>query len=117
IPIIVNESTTCNIPKNSHLAALIRSTDLIIWDKAPMQHRHLHEAVDRSFQDICSDNRLFGGIPIVFGGDFQQILPVIERGSRAQTVGACMQHSLLWHSIKVLLLIQNMHLNTNDPAE
>src|SRR6202789_2694972 len=42
IPIEIHESSTCAIPRNSDLADLIRSTDLVIWDEAPMQHRHIH---------------------------------------------------------------------------
>ena len=93
IPIEIHESSTCAIPRNSNLAELIRSTDLVIWDEAPMQHRHIHEAVDRTFQDIRHSDKPFGGLPIVFGGDFKQILPVIVKGSRAQIVGACFQRS------------------------
>ena len=52
IPIDMYESSTCAIPRNSDLAELICSTDLVIWDEAPMQHHHIHEAVDRNFKDI-----------------------------------------------------------------
>jgi PIF1-like helicase len=48
IPIPCHESTICNISKNSHLAELIHMTDLVIWDEAPMQHRHIFETVDHS---------------------------------------------------------------------
>ena len=89
VPLDIHESSFCNIRKNSDLAELIRCADLIIWDEAPMQHRHIHEAVNRAFQDICDSDALFGGVPVVFGGDFQQILPVIEKDSRAEIVGAC----------------------------
>jgi ATP-dependent exoDNAse (exonuclease V) alpha subunit len=96
---------------------LIRSTDLVIWDEAPMQHRHIHEAVDRTFQDIRRSDKPFGGLSVVFGGDFKQILPVIVKGSRAQIVGACIQRSRLWLSVKVLKLTENMRLNTHVVAE
>ena len=117
IPIEIHESSTCPIPRNSHLADLIRSTDLVIWDEAPMQHRHIHEAVDRTFQDIRHSDKPFGGLTVVFGGDFKQILPVIVKGSRAQIVGACIQRSRLWRSVKVLKLTENMRLNTHMDAE
>ncbi len=117
IPVPCNETTFCTKAKNSHLASLIRQTDLVIWDEAPMQHRHIMETVDRSFRDWCDSDRPFGGVTIVFGGDFQQILPVILKGSRAQIVGACMQRSILWRQITVLQLNQNMRLNTAIEAE
>src|SRR5487761_412025 len=118
IPIPCHESSVCNIPKTSHLAELICKTDLVIWDEAPMQHRHNMEAVDRTFRDILNNSeKPFGGLTVVFGGDFQQILPVIIQGSRGQTVGACIQCSILWSSITVLHLHQNMWLNTTIAAE
>ena len=117
IPIQIHESSTCAIPRNSNLAELISKTDLVIWDEAPMQHRHIHEAVNRTFQDILHSDKPFGGLCIVFGGDFKQILPVIVKGSRPQIVGACMQRSHLWHFVKVLKLTENMRLNTQVEAE
>ena len=90
---------------------------LVIWDEAPMQHRHIHEAVDHTFQDIRHSDRPFGGLSVVFGGDFKQILPVIVKGSCPQIVSACIQRSQLWHSVKVLKLTENMWLNTHVEAE
>ena len=37
----------------------------------------------------------FGGLTCIFGGDFQQTLPVIVQGSRGQTVSACLQQPVL----------------------
>jgi hypothetical protein len=117
IPLIINESSTCPIARNSNKAELFQNTDLIIWDEALMQHRHIHEAVNHTLKDILDPNRPFGGVPVVFGGDFHQILPVIEKGSRPQVVGACLQRSILWQHIKVLHLKINMRLNTDDVEE
>jgi len=117
IPLKIHEDSMCPIPKNGELADLLRITDLIIWDEAPMQHRHIHECVNRTFQDIRGNDKPFGGIVVVFGGDFKQILPVIVKGSCAQVVGANLQRSHLWHSITVLHLTQNMRLNTGNDVE
>jgi len=117
IPIEIHETSVCNIRKNSVLADLIRAADLVIWDEAPMQHRHIHEAVNRTFQDIRGSDALFGGLPVVFGGDFQQILPVIEKGSRPEIVGACLQRCHIWSSLQVLHLHQNMRLNVGIEEE
>ena len=78
----------CSFPKNGEIADLLCITDLIIWDEAPMQHHHIHECVNCTFQDVQGNDKLFGGIVVVFGGDFKQILPVIVKGSYAQVVGA-----------------------------
>ena len=53
IPINVVEDSMCHIPGDSDLAELIRMCKLIIWDEAPMTHRHCYEAFDRTLRDIC----------------------------------------------------------------
>ena len=80
-----------------------------------MQHHYVHECVNRTLQDIQGNDR--PKFVVVFGGDFKQILPVIVKGLCAQIVGACIQHSYLWHSIEVLHLTQNMRLNTGNQVE
>lgn len=52
IPILCNEESTCNIMQGSDLAKLLIHITLIIWDEAPMTHRHCFEALDRSLKDI-----------------------------------------------------------------
>ena len=71
------------------MANLICQADLVIWNEVQMQHYYIHKAVNWTFQDIQNSDTLFGGLSVVFGGNFQQILPVIEKGSRAEIVGAC----------------------------
>ena len=48
-----------------------------------MTHKHCFEALDRTLLDLRNCSKLFGGITMVFGGDFQQILPVVLHGSEA----------------------------------
>jgi ATP-dependent DNA helicase PIF1 len=50
-------------------------------------------------------------VPVVLGGDFRQILPVIEGGSRAQIVGATITNSPLWKYVRVIKLEDNMRLS------
>ncbi|GJQ97016.1 ATP-dependent DNA helicase PIF1-like protein [Tanacetum coccineum] len=89
IPINVNEQSFCNISADSPLAALLRKTKLIIWDEAPMTHKHAFEALDRTLRDVIDTNssdKPFGGKTILFGGDFRQVLPVIQKGTREQII-------------------------------
>ena len=39
------------------------------------------DCVDRSLRDILKVDKPFGGIVVVFGGDPQQILPVVHHGN------------------------------------
>ena len=109
----MHEDSVCNIPKNTILAQLLAETDLIIWDEAPMQDWFAPEVVDRTLQDVLNNEKPFGGITVVFGGDFRQILPVKIKGTREVTVSASLQKSHLWRKIKVLSLTENMCLAGN----
>ncbi|KAH0614326.1 uncharacterized protein H6S33_006212 [Morchella sextelata] len=119
IPIAIHEGSTCDIKRGSLLAGLIQKTALIIWDEVPMQNKYCFEAVSRTLNDICSvgDDCLFGNIPVVLGGDFAQILPVVQRGNRAQIVQACLQRSSLWQHFKILRLKINMRVRNGVENE
>lgn len=80
-----------------------------------MQHKHCVEAVDRTLRDIRDNPNPFGGITVVLGGDFRQILPVVPKGVREEIVSASLRRSYLWDEIQVLTLNLNMRLNTSDP--
>jgi hypothetical protein len=91
----------CNIKKNTHLAELIAQTSLIIWDEAPVNHKYCFEALDHSLRDILSDtnhaaqNSFFGGITVIFGGDFLQTLPVIQNLTKQKNLQAYIVNSYL----------------------
>ena len=42
------------------------------------------------------------------GGDLRQVLPVIPRASREQSVQQCIVHSHLWHHFQQFQLVTNM---------
>lgn len=110
IPFEVQDDNSISISKDSDYAQLLKEVRLIICDEVSMQHRFCVEAVDRLLRDIRSDDRHFGGVTVVLGGDFRQTLPVVSNASREQTVGASIRGSLLWDYITVLTLNQNMRL-------
>lgn len=120
IPLEVDEETQCRITRNSPLGALLRETSLIVWDEVPMQHRYCIEAVSRTLQDVRAgpdgtpSTQPFGGIPVLFGGDFAQTLPIVRKGSRADEVGASLRCSPVWRHAEVLFLRDNMRLATTD---
>lgn len=107
-----------NIKHGSDIAELIKKTSLVIWDEAPMQYRYGFECVDRSFRDLMSavdpkrTNLPFGGITVVFGNNFRQILPVIPKASRGEVVNASLNQSKLWDFCQVFILKTNMRLGS-----
>ncbi|XP_058784966.1 uncharacterized protein LOC131659856 [Vicia villosa] len=98
IPVPALETSVCNINKKDDLSKLLKMTDLIIWDEAPMPNRFCFESLEKSLKDIMSgtaytSDKIFGGKVVVFGGDFRQILPVILRGTRSDIIHATINSS------------------------
>nr|XP_043620368.1 ATP-dependent DNA helicase PIF1-like [Erigeron canadensis] len=117
VPININENSLCSIRPDSPLAVLLQQTKLIIWDEAPMINKHCFEALDRTLRDILkstnpqSTHIPFGGKVVVFGGDFRQILPVVQQGTRQDIVNASLKSSYLWNYCTVLKVTVNMRLH------
>ncbi|CAN1249080.1 ATP-dependent DNA helicase pif1 [Linum perenne] len=123
IPIKLTETSTCDIFHGTEVAELIQQASLIIWDEAPMAHKFCMEALDRTLRDLLqvhptdSEERPFGGVSVVFGGDFRQILPVIKKGTRSEIISASLKKSYLWEHLTHLRLSQNMRLMRSNCSQ
>ncbi|GJZ17940.1 DNA helicase [Tanacetum coccineum] len=111
LPLDLNDSSVCSITKNTQLATLLKETDLIIWDESPMNDRRCFETLDRTLRDILdAPTKLFGGKPIMLGGDFRQTLPVKKKASRTEIINSSIAESYLWPSFRLFVLTENMRL-------
>ena len=118
IPIHCYEKSTCSIKKNDATHQLLNETSLIIWDESASQNHYVIEAVDRTLRDLLNQpNRPFGGITVLFSGDFRQTLPVIQHGSRELIVPSTLTHSNLWPIMAVHYLHQNMCLGQDPESD
>ena len=71
-----------------------------------------------SKNDPLNEFRPFGGMTVVLGGDFRQILPVVRKGTRQDIVDASINSSKIWAYCNVLRLTVNMRLGASSvPAE
>ncbi|XP_074355163.1 uncharacterized protein LOC141693869 [Apium graveolens] len=117
IPLDITAESTCEIKHGTQLAKLLQKTSLIIWDEAPMTHKYCFEALDKTLRDLLNtryDNcrsKPFGGLTVVCGGDFRQILPVIPQGERVDIINASLNSSYLWPHFEIFELKQNMRLH------
>ena len=97
---------------------LLQQTSLVIWDEAASQHHDVVETVDRTLRDLLNQPDCpFGGLTVLFSGDFRQTLPVILHGSREQIVPATLTHSYLWQTMRVHYLHQNMRLGQDPESD
>ena len=59
----------------------MRAVRCIIWDEIVPQHRFAIETVDRTLRDLRDNEKPVGGVTVLMGGDFQQTLPIVPKGS------------------------------------
>ncbi|KAG5716843.1 ATP-dependent DNA helicase PIF1 [Termitomyces sp. T112] len=111
IPIPALETSIANIKRRNELSQLLLETKVVIWDEVPMQHKNAIDSVDQGFRDILEKDVPFGGVTVVFGGDFRQTLPVIQQGLRQQMIAASLKRGRLWDQIQVHYLVQNIRLD------
>ena len=77
-----------------------------------MQHKLAIDSVDWSLRDFLhKPDAPFGGITVVFGGDFRQTLSVVVKAGREQITGASFFNRNLWCHVNVFYLKQNMWLD------
>ncbi|XP_020250687.1 ATP-dependent DNA helicase PIF1-like [Asparagus officinalis] len=113
IKIPTTDSSMCGISKQDGTSKLIRIARLIIWDEAPMAKRVAIETLDRTLRDLMDQDEPFGRKVIVFGGDFRQVLPVVPRSTRSQTIKEGLVSSHLWSKMIKLQLSKNMRAKSD----
>lgn len=116
IPIDADIDISCRVKKQSNLAALLWEADAIIWDEVSPQSRHHIEGVSRCLQDVRNSEDDFGGLTVVFGGDWAQTLPVVKDQclTASNVIEKCLASSPLWPKLTELRLNENMRLSTAD---
>ncbi|EFO96653.1 hypothetical protein CRE_02649 [Caenorhabditis remanei] len=85
IPLEVSDGMNCGIVLGSEEASALRALSAVIWDEVCMSDRRIVSAVDNLFRDLHDSLLPFGGILIIMGGDWRQILPIVQ-GVRDQGV-------------------------------
>ncbi len=81
-----------------------------------MMHMHVFEAVNRSLQDIMAIINPtfkflpFGGLVVVFGGNFRQILPIVPYGTKGDVITVALNRSSIWQHVHVFKLHTNMRV-------
>nr|GEU53686.1 DNA helicase [Tanacetum cinerariifolium] len=111
LPLDLNDSSVCSITKNTQLTTLLKELYLIVCDESPMNDRRCFETLDRNLRDILdTPAKLFGGKPIMLGGDFRQTLPVKKKAFRTKIISSSIAESYLWPSFRLFVLTENMRL-------
>ncbi|PIC42015.1 hypothetical protein B9Z55_009226 [Caenorhabditis nigoni] len=107
---INNGCRTSRINPRSDFAKWLAGISLILWDEAPMSPKAALETVDTLFREITQVNRPFGGKVVLLGGDFRQVLPVMDKGGADAQIANCINRSPLWKEFQVFHLTANMRV-------
>ena len=67
------------VQKNKHYKALWKETDILVVDEVSMMSLKLFETLDAIGKSVRKDRRPFGGLQLIFSGDFYQLPPVGDK--------------------------------------
>ncbi|KAK3188902.1 hypothetical protein Dsin_028463 [Dipteronia sinensis] len=73
-----------------------------------MRKRQTIEALDKMMHDINDSGLPFGGKVVVFGSDFRQVLLVVPKATKEETINASLVNSYLWPMLEKIRLNENM---------
>lgn len=77
--------------KGNQLAGI----DVFFLDEAPMMPRYGMEIMDETLRALHENNIPFGGVVMVFGGEFRQCTPIQSRANRTELISLTLQKSTL----------------------
>ena len=89
------EKTVAKVMRNRNSKANWKSTDILIIDEISMMSQKLFETLDIIGKSVRKNQKPFGGIQLIFSGDFYQLPPVGNK-DEPETTAFCFQ-SPLWN--------------------
>ncbi len=109
------EANVNRILKNKYAKATWKGTDILIVDEVSMMSKKLFEMLDAIGKAVRKNMRPFGGIQLIFSGDFYQLPPVGDK-DEPDTQRFCFE-SPLWFEIfkKQNHICLNKIFRQNDP--
>lgn len=94
------------IRKNKNALTRIHECEILVIDEISMLGQHYLEMLDLLFQRIRGRTTVFGGIQVIFTGDFLQLPPVND--------SFCF-HSDVWQSLQLKLIYLTKMYRVKDP--
>jgi len=88
------DQLTTKIMKNRYAKDNWKNTDILVVDEVSMMSQKLFELLDAIGKTIRKNSKPFGGIQLIFSGDFYQLPPVGDKDDQ-ETTRFCFE-SLLW---------------------
>ena len=91
-------------------AETIRTTDILVIDEVSMIHDFQLDLVDRICRKLRYSDRPFGGLQVIFSGDFFQLPPVGREGDSSRFV----THSQAWQQLQPVVCYLEAQFRQTD---
>lgn len=94
------EEMVNKIMKNRYAKAIWKGTDILIVDEVSMMSQKLFEMLDAIGKAVRHNTKAFGGIQVIFSGDFYQLPPVGTK-DEPETTRFCFESPLWFETFKL----------------
>ena len=94
------EQVVSKIVKNKYAKSTWKHTDILIIDEVSMMSKKLFEMLDAIGKAIRKSSKPFGGIQLIFSGDFYQLPPVGDN-LEPDTIKFCFESQLWFETFKL----------------
>jgi ATP-dependent DNA helicase PIF1 len=94
----LSKNELAEIAEKSHIKSKVRKASVLIIDEISMLHHYRLDLIDKVLREIKNSPEPFGGIQVVFCGDFFQ-LPPIKRAGEGEVFFA--YRSEAWKNLKL----------------
>ena len=94
------EKIVSRIMKNRYAKANWKGTDILVIDEVSMMSKKLFEMLDAIGKAVRRNNKPFGGIQLIFSGDFYQLPPVGNK-DEPETCQFCFESPLWLETFKI----------------
>lgn len=94
------ENMVNRIMKNKYAKATWKGTDILIIDEVSMMSQKIFEMLDAIGKAVRRNTKPFGGIQVIFSGDFYQLPPVGNK-DEPETTKFCFESPLWFETFKM----------------
>ena len=113
IPITVQEETSSQMSYEHWQCERLRNADIIIVDEISMLHstvfHHMNKVLQSMYRADQPERTLpFAGKIIVMGGDWKQLMPIVNKGTAQDCAAASVKRSALFADFHRFRLTKNL---------
>jgi ATP-dependent DNA helicase PIF1 len=103
------------VATNKYKAAAWKKIDVLIIDEVSMMSQKIFEILDMISKQVRKDKRPFGGLQVIFSGDFYQLPPVDDRQNEDPAASAfCFESSDWSATFPVIVQLKKIFRQTDQ---